>query len=134
LCKKSSKNEPPEEETPEKLSPEIESPEENNVPGNHEISIHYVSIGEIWDRNEIIVDSIFSFKIALVVCPPGISRGARIYGTLARTPKVIKKKKTALNITRSNDAKVEPQIVEECGRRNDWPKWNSDRAKLMSKI
>jgi hypothetical protein len=103
LCTKSSKNEPPEEETPEELSPEIESPEENNIPGNHEISIHYVSIGEIWDRNKIVVDNIFSFKIAL-------------------------------NITRSNDAEVEPQIVEECRRRNDWPKWNSDRAKLMSKI
>ena len=84
LCTKSSKNEPPEEETPEELSPE-----ENNVPGNHEISIHYI-IGEIWNRNEIVVDNIFSFKIAL-------------------------------NITKSNDAKVEPQIVEECWRRNDWP-------------
>jgi hypothetical protein len=77
--------------------------EEKNVPKNHEISIHYVSIGEIWDRNKIVVDNIFSFKVAL-------------------------------NITRSNDVEFEPQIVEECRRRNDWPKWNSDRAKLMSKI
>ena len=30
----------------------------------------------------------------------------------------------ALNITRSNDNKLEPQTVEECWRRNDWPKWN----------
>ena len=97
MCTKSSKNEPPVEETPEELSPE-----ENNVHGNHEISIHYI-IGEIWDRNEIVVDNIFSFKIAL-------------------------------NITKSNDAKVEPQIIEECCRRNDWPKWNSYKAKLMSQI
>ena len=36
------KNEPPEEGTPEELSPE-----EEQVPENDEISIHYVSTGEI---------------------------------------------------------------------------------------
>jgi hypothetical protein len=43
----------------------VESPEEKNVPGNHEISIHYISVGEIWDRNKIVVNNIFSFKVAL---------------------------------------------------------------------
>jgi hypothetical protein len=40
----------------------------------------------------------------------------------------------ALNITRSNDDEFEPQTVEKVRRRNDWPMWNSNRAKLMSKI
>ena len=40
----------------------------------------------------------------------------------------------ALNITRSNDGEFEPQTVIKCRRRKDWPMWNSNRAKLMSKI
>jgi hypothetical protein len=84
---KSPENEPPEEGTPEELSLE-----EEQVPENDEISIHYVSTGEIWDRNKIVVDNIFSFKVAL-------------------------------DITRSNDHEIEPQTVEQCRRRNDWPKW-----------
>jgi hypothetical protein len=43
------------------------------------------------DRNKIVVDNIFSFKVAF-------------------------------DITRSNDD-IEPQTVEECRRRNDWPMW-----------
>jgi hypothetical protein len=84
---KSPENEPPEEGTLEELSPE-----EEQVPENDEISIHYVSTGEIWDRNKIVVDNIFSFKVAL-------------------------------DITRSNDHEIESQTVEQCRRRNDWPKW-----------
>ena len=103
MCTKSPKNEPPEELSPEVESFEELSLEEKKVPRDHEILIHYVSIGEIWDSDEIVVDNIFSFKVAL-------------------------------NITRSNDVEFEPQIVEECRRRNDWSKWNSDKAKLMSKI
>ena len=38
-----------------------------------------------------------------------------------------------LNITRSNNGEFEPQTVEKYRRRNDWPMWNSNRAKLMSK-
>ena len=57
---KSLENEPLEERTPEELSLE-----EEQVPENNKISIHYVSTGEIWDRNKIVVDNIFSFKIAL---------------------------------------------------------------------
>ena len=64
MCTKSPKNEPPEKETLKELSPEVESPKEKRVPKNHEISIHYVSIEEIWDRDEIVVDNIFSFKVA----------------------------------------------------------------------
>ena len=68
--------------------PEELSPREKKVPGNHEISIHYINVGDIWDRNKIVVNNIFSFKVAL-------------------------------NITRSNDAEFEPQIVKECRCRND---------------
>ena len=66
------------------------SPEEDQVPENNEISIHYVHIGEIWDRNKIVVDNIFSYKVAL-------------------------------DITRSNDNEYEPQTIDECQCRNDWP-------------
>jgi hypothetical protein len=69
------------------VSPEELSPEKEQVPENNEISIHY---GEILDRNKIVVDNIFSFKVVL-------------------------------DITRSNDDEIEPQTVEECRRRNDWP-------------
>ena len=31
---------------------------------NQEIPIHYVCLGEIWNRNEIIIDDIFVFVIA----------------------------------------------------------------------
>ena len=65
LCTKSPKNEPLEELSPEVESPEELSLEEKKVPRNYKISIHYVSIGEIWDRNKIVVDNIFSFKVAL---------------------------------------------------------------------
>jgi hypothetical protein len=78
--------------SPENEPLEELSPEEKQVPENDEISIHYVSTGEIWDRNKIVVDNIFSFKVAL-------------------------------DITRSNDHEIEPQTVEQCRRRNDWPKW-----------
>ena len=39
--------------------------EEKQVPKNNEISINYIITREIWDSNKIIVDNIFSFKIAL---------------------------------------------------------------------
>ena len=91
MCTKSPKNEPPEELSPEMESPKKLSLEEKKVPRNHEISIHYASIGEIWDWNKIVVDNVFSFKVAL-------------------------------NITRSNDVEFEPQIIEECRLKNDWPK------------
>ena len=35
------------------------------VPENNKILIHYVHTGEIWDRNKIVVDNIFSYKVAL---------------------------------------------------------------------
>ena len=39
------------------------SPKEDQVTENDEISIHYVHTGEIWDRNKIAIDNIFSFKV-----------------------------------------------------------------------
>jgi len=55
----SPKTEPLEEESPEELFPG-----EEQVPENNDISINYISTGEILDRNKIVVDNIFSFKIA----------------------------------------------------------------------
>jgi hypothetical protein len=52
-------NESPEEESPEELPPKKEQ-----VPENNENSINYASMGEIFDRNKIVVDNIFSFKVA----------------------------------------------------------------------
>jgi hypothetical protein len=88
LCTKSPKN-----ETPKELSHEVESPKEKKILRNHEISIHYVNIGEIWDRNKTFIDNIFSFKVAL-------------------------------DITRSNDDEIEPQLsknvdvemIGQCGK------------------
>ena len=56
--------------TYEKKSPENKpfeelSPEKDQVLENNEISIHYVHTGEIWDRNKIVVNNIFSYKVAL---------------------------------------------------------------------
>ena len=58
-------NEPLEEEPREVGTPEELSLEEEQVPENDEISIHYVSTREIWNRNKIVVDNVFSFKVAL---------------------------------------------------------------------
>ncbi|KAF7154676.1 hypothetical protein RHSIM_Rhsim01G0144900 [Rhododendron simsii] len=52
-------------ESPEEKSSEELVPEEEQVPANNEISIHYMNTGEILDRNRIIVDKAFSFKVAL---------------------------------------------------------------------
>ena len=84
-------NKSPEEEPLKEKSPEELPLEEEQVPENNEISINYVSTREILDRNKIVVDNVFSFKVAI-------------------------------DITRSNDD-IEPKIVEECRRRNDWPMW-----------
>ena len=43
--------------------------------------------------------------------------------------------KVALDITRSNDDKIEPQIVEECRLRKDWPMWKKAiQVKLNSLV
>ena len=43
--------------------------------------------------------------------------------------------KVALDITRSNDDKIEPQIVEECRLRKDWPMWKKAiQAELNSLV
>ena len=53
-----------EQKSPENKPPEEESPKQEKVPENDEISIHYVSTREVWDRNKTIIDNIFSFKVA----------------------------------------------------------------------
>jgi hypothetical protein len=55
----------PENKSPEEEPLEELPPEEEQVPENNEISINYVSIGEILDRNKIVVDNIFSFKVVI---------------------------------------------------------------------
>ena len=57
---KSPNYEPPEKKSTEELFSKVEK-----VPENNEILIHYSSIGEVWDRNQIVVDNIFSYKVAL---------------------------------------------------------------------
>ena len=54
-----------EQKSPENKPLEELSPEEDQVPENNEISIHYVHTGEIWDINKIVVNNIFSYKVAL---------------------------------------------------------------------
>ena len=41
--------------------------EETQIPENKEISVNYVSTGDIWDRDNIIVGDIFAFKIAFEI-------------------------------------------------------------------
>ena len=75
---KSLQNEPPDEL----------SPEEDQVPKNNEISIYYVYTEEIWDRNKIVVDNIFSYKVALDITrtnddryePSGTEPGFKLRG------------------------------------------------------
>ncbi|XP_038984372.1 uncharacterized protein LOC120111397 [Phoenix dactylifera] len=83
---------------PEKEPPEELSPEEEHILENNEISIHYISTGEIWDRNKTVVDNIFSFKVALDIT------------------------RSNVGITKGNE-ESEPKTIEECRRRNNWPKW-----------
>jgi hypothetical protein len=45
--------------SPKEVSPEEVSPEKEQVLENNEISMHYVSTGEILDRNKTVVDNIF---------------------------------------------------------------------------
>ena len=44
-----------------------------------------------WDRNEIVINNIFAFKVVVDII--------------------------------RNDEDPEPQNVEECRYKNDWPKW-----------
>ena len=58
-------NEPSEKDSSKEESPEGLSPEKDQVLENNEISINYLSIRDIWDRNKIVADNVFSFKIAI---------------------------------------------------------------------
>jgi hypothetical protein len=60
----SPENKSTEKEHLKKESPKELPPEEEQVPKNNEISINYISTREILDRNKIVVDNIFSFKVA----------------------------------------------------------------------
>ena len=63
----------PESELSKRDPSEVESSEglffeEDQLPENNEISIHYVYTGDIWNRYKIVVNNIFSFKVALDMC------------------------------------------------------------------
>ena len=58
-------NEPFEKDFSKEESPEGLSLEKDQVLENNEISTNYLSIRDIWDRNKIVADNIFSFKIAI---------------------------------------------------------------------
>ena len=55
----------PKSESPVQKAPEELSLEEDQVPNNNEILIHYISTWELWDKNKIVVDNVFSYKVAL---------------------------------------------------------------------
>jgi len=72
--------ETPEESTKQKKVIEMGTPEEyiqqkhaingpwkRQVPKNKKTSINYASTGDIWDRNNIIVDDIFDFIVVLEI-------------------------------------------------------------------
>ena len=52
------------QEAPEEAHIEQEAPEEAKVLENCEISVSYVRTGEKWDRNNIVINNIFSFQVA----------------------------------------------------------------------
>ena len=51
--------------------PEEGSLEENQVPGNNEISINYIHIGDILERDKIIINNVFAFKVAFGITRSG---------------------------------------------------------------
>ena len=54
-----------EQGTPEKVHNKEVALEEAQVPKNSEISISYVHKGDKWDRNNIVINNIFAFQVAL---------------------------------------------------------------------
>ena len=56
---------PPEKEPLEEVSPEEKFPEAELVKENNEISINYINTGNFLNKNKIVVDNVFSFKVAL---------------------------------------------------------------------
>ena len=48
---------------PEEAHIEQEVLEEAQVPENCEISVSYIHIGEKWDRNNIVINNIFTFQV-----------------------------------------------------------------------
>ena len=56
-----------EEYIQQKHAIELMVPEETHVPENKKTSINYVSKRDIQDRNNIIVDDIFAFKVTLEI-------------------------------------------------------------------
>ena len=54
-----------EQGTPEEVHNKEVALEEAQVPKNSEISISYVHKGDKWDRNNIVINNIFAFQVAL---------------------------------------------------------------------
>ena len=54
-----------EQGTPEEVHNKEVALEEAQVPKNSEISISYVHKGDKWDRNNILINNIFAFQVAL---------------------------------------------------------------------
>ena len=57
----------PEEYIQQKYEIELMVPEETQARENKETSINYVSTGDIWKINNIIIDDIFVFTLALQI-------------------------------------------------------------------
>jgi len=60
----SDKIQSPEEDAPEELAPEEHTPEENEMIEN---AINFVTTGKRWNRNEVIINNIFAYNVALDV-------------------------------------------------------------------
>ena len=56
-----------EQETPEKVIDKKAAPEEAQIPENYEISMSYMHKGCKWDRNDIVINTIFEFQVGLEI-------------------------------------------------------------------
>ena len=54
-----------EQETLKKVRDKEITPEEAQIPENYDISLSYVHKGYKWDRNDIVINNIFYFQVAL---------------------------------------------------------------------
>ena len=54
-----------EQETTKEIQDKKTSLEKAHVPENYEISMSYMHKGYKWDKNDIIINNIFSFQVAL---------------------------------------------------------------------
>ena len=83
----------------------MEASKEALIPDNKEISILYNYLKERWNRNEIIIDDVFTYAVPTQI----------------------------LKENDDNDWDTKPRSINECRQRENWTKWESAiKAKLES--